>query len=55
MTAAVALVLLGTLLCAAALALVAIALAGAAALAMGLRWQHADETDLTPWQGRSLP
>ena len=55
MTAAVALVFVGTLLCAAALALVAIALAGAAALAMGLRWQHADVTDLTPWQGRSLP
>ena len=55
MTTAVALVFLGTLLCAAALVLVAIALAGAAAIAMGLRRQHEDETDLTPWQGRPLP
>ncbi|MHC5653741.1 hypothetical protein [Stappia sp. ICDLI1TA098] len=53
--ATLALIVLGTAFCAALFVLVAATLAGVASLTMGLRRQHDDETDLTPWQGRPLP
>ncbi|MAB00137.1 MAG: hypothetical protein CMN87_12265 [Stappia sp.] len=34
---------------------VALFLGAVASLAMGLRQQHEDETDLTPWQGPRRP
>jgi fatty acid desaturase len=49
------LIVVATLFCALMFVGAALFLASVAALTLGLRRQHEDETDLTPWQGTRRP